>query len=452
MRVIGTGFDITAQKTLEERDLCYRGQLEEMVAQRTSELEESRRQAEAASQAKSIFLSTVSHEIRTPMNAIVGFAHLFDRSNLTETQQEQLRKIKLAATTLLSVINDVLDISKIEAGKLELEQMPFVVRSMLDTVCSIVGFAALEKELVLEVNVAPEIPDVLTGDPKRIGQILLNLMNNAVKFTQEGSITLTVGLAEEQVQNDGDGDNSIMLALSVEDTGMGLSEEQMGRLFKPFMQADNSVTRRFGGTGLGLAISKQLVELMGGKIGVHSQLGKGSVFHFTLRLALSDTASDLTELPLAPDDQASAKLPGAQVLANKRALIVEDNEINQEIAKALLAEHGIEADVADNGLLSLEKVVQQQYDCIFMDMQMPVMGGIEAAQSLRNMGKKAQETEGPEAPLAWLLHVPIVAMTANAMAEDRRHCLDAGMNDHIGKPIDLQALHACLLRWLGGQS
>ena len=446
MHMSGMGYDITAIKTRELSEAEHKQQLEELVARRTAELEESRNQAEAASQAKTVFLSTVSHEIRTPMNAIVGFSHIFDRDNLTQTQKDQLDKIKLSSETLLGVINDVLDISKIEAGRLELERVAFPLHGMLDTVCSIVEFAANNKGLSLQVNVAADVPPRLMGDPKRISQILLNLMNNAVKFTSEGHVSLEVSLEEgESVR--GELVSPATLAFSVTDTGIGLSEEQRSRLFKPFIQADSSVTRKYGGTGLGLAISKQLVELMGGSIGVTSTLDQGSTFSFTLCLDLptgmdKDVIFDSTQRPLDPHTKEQLRL-----LEGVQVLVVEDNEINQEIARGLLEEYGMVVDIAANGRIALDMAAKTRYACIFMDMQMPVMGGLEAAAALRQMGVEAHHWDKDNEILAWLKDVPIVAMTANAMSEDKGRCLAAGMDDHIGKPIDVALLQKCLLRW-----
>lgn len=427
----GSGMDITAEKEYAATAEEQQQRLEKLVAQRTAELE-------AASQAKTTFLSTVSHEIRTPMNAIMGFAHVFDRSNLTIIQKSHLDKIKLSAAALLAVINDVLDISKIEANKLELEKIPFKVSGLLDTVCSIVEFAAQEKGLYLRVDIDADTPNVLMGDPQRISQVLLNLMNNAVKFTSQGGVILRV----QVVDNTDDAqqvDKSVLLSISVQDTGIGLTQEQMQRLFQPFMQADSSVTRRFGGTGLGLAISRRLVELMGGTIRVDSQIGVGSTFAFSLCLERGESMDDTSHESLhSALQQENVTL---RTLAGKAVLVVEDNEINQEIATVLLGEYGITPDLACNGSVALEMVLQKQYECIFMDMQMPVMDGIEASRRLRALG-----VDTPA--LAWLHTVPIIAMTANAMAEDRQRCLDAGMDDHIGKPIDPAVLRRCLLHWL----
>ena len=448
-RIAGTGFDGNARKLAELSEVEYKQQLEELVAQRTVELEESRNQAEAASQAKSSFLSTVSHEIRTPMNAIVGFTHLFNRSNLDNDQKAYLDKIKLSADTLLNVINDVLDISKIEAGKLELERVSFRLERVLHTVQSVAEYAVLEKHLDLSITVADDVPAYFYGDPKRITQILLNLMNNAIKFTRVGSVSLVVRLAEEGALpalgeagdegRKGGADSGVVLGFRVTDTGIGLTEEQMARLFKPFTQADSSVTRKFGGTGLGLAICKQLVELMGGRIGVESTPGEGSSFFFTLRLAEAPAGEDVDAKDDAANDDATTL--ALQAFAGASILVVEDNPVNQEIARIVLESCGMKVDMADNGLEAMEKVQQARYDLIFMDMQMPIMGGEEATRRLRSMSNI------PE--FMWLHTVPIIAMTANVMAEDKQRCTEAGMNDHLPKPFDPAALRVLLLRWLG---
>ena len=440
LRIIGTTSDITAQKCLQFSEAEHKARLEEMVAVRTAELEESRNHAQAASQAKTMFLSTVSHEIRTPMNAIMGFTHIFDRSNLTGTQKEQLTKIRLAASTLLAVINDVLDISKIEAGKLELEVKPFHLQTLLDTVRSIVDFSAFEKGLALKVDIDEDVPRALLGDTQRIIQILLNLLNNAVKFTEKGQVLLSV-----RMETPADDEGHICLGFCVQDTGIGIAAEHLPRLFEPFTQADNSVTRRFGGTGLGLAISRQLVELMGGEIAASSELGLGSTFHFTLRLRVASAAESM-ELAAQCEPENGGLSPAGLHVAGLRILVVEDNEINQEIARALLEEYDFEVDVADNGQEALQSVITTRYDCIFMDMQMPVMGGIEAAGKMREVGYSAA-AQGNTAH-AWLASVPIIAMTANAMAEDRQRCLEAGMDDHIGKPIDPAVLRQRLHQWV----
>ena len=442
LRVAGTGFDVHARKMAEISEEDYKQRLEQLVKERTEELLESRNQAEAASQAKSTFLSTVSHEIRTPMNAILGFTHLFNRANLDDDQRAYLDKIKLSADTLLHIINDVLDISKIEAGKLELECVPFSLQKILQTVYSIAEYGALDKHLRLTMRVADDVPTHFRGDPKRISQILLNLVNNALKFTKQGGVDVDVRLTEKSRDTDA-GRRGVLLTIRVTDTGIGLSPEQQDRLFKPFSQADSSVTRQYGGTGLGLAICKELVELMGGCIGVDSELGRGSSFFFTLRLAEAaginhgDAATSG-----AADEPAGADVAHAlQTFAGSRILMVEDNAINQEIAQLMLKNAGMMVDIAENGREAVAIARKSApYALILMDMQMPVMGGEEATRRLREMGTL------PE--FRWLARVPIIAMTANAMHEDRQRCLEAGMDDHLAKPFDPAALSAILLRWL----
>lgn len=425
------------------RDITERKRMQE-------ELVQAREQAIAASKAKSDFLATITHEIRTPMNAILGFVHLFDRANLTNTQKNQLDKMQYASRALLNIINDVLDISKIEAGKLQLEQAPFNVSQLVDTVCSIAGFAAFEKSLDMAVDIAPTVPEMLIGDSKRISQILLNLLNNAIKFTSEGSVALHVHLHESQNQyvSGAEASSAVLLDIRVVDTGIGMTSEQTGQLFKPFMQADSSITRRFGGTGLGLAITKQLVECMGGGIHVFSEPGKGTTFYVTLRLMPCPKESMVLPALVETDDniQKAKEIAALRALSGTVVLLVEDNDINQEVAKALLEQYGLSVEVAENGQRALEMVKLKPYACIFMDMQMPVMDGLEATRRLRMLGENAQEEPG--APFCWLKDVPIVAMTANAMSEDRQRCLDAGMNDHISKPIEPHMLKTCLLQWV----
>lgn len=442
-RVAGTGFDVHARKMAEISEEDYKQRLEQLVEKRTEELLESRNQAEAASQAKSTFLSTVSHEIRTPMNAILGFTHLFNRANLDDNQRNYLDKIKLSADTLLNIINDVLDISKIEAGKLELECVPFNLQKILQTVYSVAEYRALEKHLLLTMRVADNVPARFIGDPKRISQILLNLVNNALKFTNQGSVDVDVRLVEKDQTSDA-GRPGTLLTVRVTDTGIGLSPEQLDKLFKPFSQADSSVTRQYGGTGLGLAICKELVELMGGCIGVESEPGKGSSFFFTLRLAeAADTSNENTATidDAAGDPAETATLHALRACTRSRILVVEDNPINQEIVRLMLESTGMSVEMAGNGREAIDMVRQTTpYDLILMDMQMPVMGGEEATRHLREMGELSE--------FRWLARVPIIAMTANAMNEDRQRCLEAGMDSHLAKPFDPAALNAILLRWL----
>ena len=453
--ILGMGLDVTEKRLKELQEVEYMARLEEMVAERTRELEESRQRAEDSNKAKSVFLSTVSHEIRTPMNAIMGFVHLFRRDNLTDSQNSQLDKIYDSSRMLLGLINDVLDISKIESGKLELENRAFAILSVVDFVHSIVGFLASNKGVEMTVHVEPNVPIVIMGDSQRLQQILVNLMNNAVKFTSKGFVRLKVSLRHPDAPEKplpGDApvphmdDGRVLIGMQVQDTGIGISPEQMKLIFTPFVQADSSITRRYGGTGLGLSISRRLASMMGGDISVSSEEGKGSTFDVVVRVFEAPEGEGIIdERPRVKIDSAAARAK----LRGKTVLLVEDNAINQEIGQAMLEQFDLKVSVAGNGLEAIAAVKLRSFDCIFMDMQMPVMGGIEATENIRALGREAQGASDPDiASLAWLHRVPIIAMTANAMAEDRPRCLNAGMDDHIGKPIEPKVLAHCLEHWL----
>ena len=470
LHITGVTMDIDLRKQAEKQDAAQRSQLEALVALRTEDLRNTRDQALAATQAKSYFLSTMSHEIRTPMNAIMGFLQLFERDNLNARQLDYLNKIRTASGGLLGVINDILDISKIEAGKLEVERVPFSLRGVMDAVYSIMSFAAKEKKVELSMGIDDAAPDRLMGDPTRLHQILLNLVSNAVKFTKEGRICLGVRVEEQGAEALGHPEKESgaekvagpagvaqptagrWLVFSVADTGVGISEEQQQRLFQPYAQADSSVTRKFGGTGLGLAICKQLVELMGGDIGVYSEAGKGTTF--TFRLYMEDAPSVEGNPGLVAGH---ADTTQAEHLQGVRALLVEDNIINQEVARTQLEHMGMVVEVADNGEIALGMVQEKDYAVVLMDMQMPVMDGLEATRRIRALAQGAQSAERPvqESPEqaaspSWPRRdLPIIAMTANAMSEDRRQCLDAGMNAHIAKPFDAEELKILLLQWVG---
>ena len=386
-------------------------------------LREAKNEAEKAAQAKSDFLARMSHEIRTPMNGVLGLTHLAMSKSPQPEQLQYLNKIQASAKILLGVINDILDFSKIEGGKLTLDAAPFSFRGMVHTVQDLFQSQAEHKGLRFIIEEDAQVPDMLKGDSLRLSQVMLNLCGNAIKFTEKGTVALRI-MQETATQND------VRLRFEVSDSGVGMTQEQLSRLFQPFAQADVSTTRKYGGTGLGLVISKLLVELMGGNIQVESAPGRGSTFYFILTLARASQEEIAHEaLPAELQDNSS--------LAGLRILLTEDNEINQEIATALLEDLGITVLVAGNGLEALTILGTHDVDGVLMDIQMPVMDGLTAAKLIREQGREAMRT------------VPIIAMTAHAMQEDRDKSLAAGMNDHITKPIDIDELQAKLVLWTG---
>ncbi|WP_077036369.1 ATP-binding protein [Pelomonas sp. KK5] len=408
----------------------YRHHLEELVEARTAELAEAMKAAESASLAKSAFLANMSHEIRTPMNAIIGLTYLVRSDTHEPEQQERLQKVANAAEHLLSVINNVLDFSKIEAGKLQLARTDFTVRELLDNIAGMLAHRAAEKALAVQIVIDPRLESQhLLGDAQRISEVLLNFTGNAVKFTEVGFVRLSVRI-------DGPDDGlRLRLRFEVEDSGIGIAPEVQSRLFQDFEQADSSTTRRYGGTGLGLAICRRLADLMQGQVGVRSALGQGSTFWFTLALDKAQPVNVLAA-PQAPAAEPRG-LPAREQLARfsgTRILLAEDNAVNQEVAVALLGSAGILVDVANDGQEALAMAGSHDYALILMDVQMPRMDGLDATRAIRG------QPFGRD--------IPILAMTANAFAEERQRCLEAGMNDHVAKPVVAEQLFATLNTWL----
>jgi signal transduction histidine kinase/CheY-like chemotaxis protein len=409
--------EIDLLKRKLERERLARKEAESIIENKSLELYLANQQLKEAKQLQELFLASMSHEIRTPMNGVIGMADLLSKTSLSEEQEEFVSTIKEAANGLLTIINDILDLSKIEAGKIAIYSIPFNLTKNIKTLINIIKPKVNQRNISLHYITDTQIPPVIVGDPVRLNQVLLNLASNAIKFTDNGEIKISARLIESK-------DENIVLEFSVQDSGIGIPENKLSAIFENYSQAEAYTNRKYGGTGLGLAISKKLVELQGGSISVSSKVNIGTTFTFTLPLKKGSEIA--TEEKPAADSGEENSFSG---LNNKKILVVEDNVITQRLAYLLLTKWSAEVDIAENGKIALEKLSVNDYDLVLMDIHMPEMDGIEAAIIIRTTLKKP------------VCEIPIIAMTASTLPRERDQCLAAGVNDCITKPFQAEELY-----------
>lgn len=396
------------------------------VIEAKKQLQIEKQKAEESNKLKSEFLANMSHEIRTPMNAIIGLGELMKNANLDPKYENYLDKLNLSAKNLLALLNDILDFSKLESNKMELENKEFNLRDLLENINNIVAFSANEKKVGFSVKVNKNVPQVVIGDSFRLGQVLLNLSNNAIKFTNNGEVVITLSGGIET-------ENSINILFAVKDTGIGISDESKDKLFSSFTQADSSVTREYGGSGLGLAISKSIVNLMGGDIWFESRLGVGTTFYFDIPFEKATElkhVEDIDTLNHVTSNQ-NKIINSINNLKTVKVLLVEDNEINQMVTSEMIKQLGYDTEVVENGEVAITKVINSKFDIVLMDLQMPVMGGYEASRKIRETNTD----------------IPIIALSAETMPNTLEKIYASGMNDYISKPVDLSTLKEVLRKW-----